>query len=129
MNTKLLPPNSNLALPDEAPSRDQIARLAYQLYLEHGRRDGHDVEDWLSAEQLLKERASCSLAFQPFEPVAKRKTQPPAPREYSYGTTRRGSDTREESPRPRVQMRAAGKALVRQSASSKDSNSAGPALS
>jgi hypothetical protein len=35
------------------PSRDEIARLAYEFYEARGRRDGHDVGDWLSAEQLL----------------------------------------------------------------------------
>jgi len=35
------------------PSRDEIARLAYQFYGTHGRRDGHDVDDWLSAERQL----------------------------------------------------------------------------
>jgi DUF2934 family protein len=33
------------------PSSNDIARLAYQYYERNGRRDGHDVEDWLSAER------------------------------------------------------------------------------
>jgi DUF2934 family protein len=37
----------------ERPSQDEIARLAYQFYETNGRRDGHDVEDWLSAEREL----------------------------------------------------------------------------
>jgi hypothetical protein len=37
----------------ERPSRDEIARLAYHFYDAHGRRDGHDVDDWLSAERQL----------------------------------------------------------------------------
>jgi Protein of unknown function (DUF2934) len=37
----------------ERPSRDEIARLAYQFYETRGRRDGHDVDDWLSAEREL----------------------------------------------------------------------------
>ncbi len=37
----------------DRPSRDEVARLAYHLYETRGRRDGHDVEDWLSAEQEL----------------------------------------------------------------------------
>lgn len=37
----------------ESPSRDEIARLAYQFYETRGRRDGQDVDDWLSAEQAL----------------------------------------------------------------------------
>lgn len=38
----------------ERPSRDEIARLAYHIYEVHGRREGHDVEDWLSAERALR---------------------------------------------------------------------------
>ena len=37
---------------EHAPS-DEIARLAYCLYEARGRRDGHDVEDWLEAEREL----------------------------------------------------------------------------
>jgi hypothetical protein len=35
------------------PSSDEIARLAYHFYEARGRRDGHDVDDWLSAEREL----------------------------------------------------------------------------
>ena len=35
------------------PSRDEIAQLAYHFYETQGRRDGHDVDDWLSAEREL----------------------------------------------------------------------------
>ena len=37
----------------ERPSRNEIARLAYHLYEMRGRRDGHDVDDWLFAEEEL----------------------------------------------------------------------------
>jgi hypothetical protein len=37
----------------ERPSRDEIARLACRFYETRGRRDGRDVDDWLSAEQEL----------------------------------------------------------------------------
>ena len=37
----------------ERPSWDEIARLAYYFYETRGRRDGHDVADWLSAEREL----------------------------------------------------------------------------
>ncbi|RPH64665.1 MAG: DUF2934 domain-containing protein [Acidobacteria bacterium] len=30
-----------------------MARLAYHFYERRGRRDGHDVDDWLSAEREL----------------------------------------------------------------------------
>jgi hypothetical protein len=38
----------------ERPSRGEIARLAYEFYEMRGRRDGHDVDDWLSAERELR---------------------------------------------------------------------------
>jgi hypothetical protein len=31
----------------------RIASLAYQLYEQRGREDGHDVEDWIQAEQAI----------------------------------------------------------------------------
>lgn len=40
----------------ERPSRDEIARRAYELYEAGGRRDGQDVNDWLAAEQELSRR-------------------------------------------------------------------------
>jgi hypothetical protein len=36
--------------------RDQIALRAYELYIARGYQDGHDVEDWLSAEAELTQR-------------------------------------------------------------------------
>ena len=35
------------------PSRTEIARLAYELFEMRGRQNGHDVDDWLSAERQL----------------------------------------------------------------------------
>jgi len=35
------------------PTRDEVARLAYEFYETRGRRDGQDVDDWLAAEQQL----------------------------------------------------------------------------
>ena len=40
----------------EPPSRDEIARRAYELYETRGRRDGQDLNDWLAAEQELSRR-------------------------------------------------------------------------
>jgi hypothetical protein len=36
-----------------APAHDEIAQLAFNLYESRGRQDGHDVEDWLRAEEEL----------------------------------------------------------------------------
>lgn len=38
-------------------SCQEIARLAYQLYEMRGRQDGHDVSDWLAAEEELLRQA------------------------------------------------------------------------
>ena len=35
------------------PTRAEIAQLAYGMWEANGRQDGHDVEDWLLAEQQL----------------------------------------------------------------------------
>jgi Protein of unknown function (DUF2934) len=35
------------------PTREEIARLAYHFYEVRRRRDGQDVDDWLSAEREL----------------------------------------------------------------------------
>ena len=39
------------------PTRDEIAQLAFHLYESRGRQDGHDVEDWLRAEEQLRRYA------------------------------------------------------------------------
>jgi hypothetical protein len=38
---------------DEPPGHDEIAQLAFNLYESRGRQEGHDVEDWLRAEEEL----------------------------------------------------------------------------
>lgn len=40
----------------DRPTGDEVARLAYQFYEARGRRNGHDVDDWLSAERELARR-------------------------------------------------------------------------
>jgi hypothetical protein len=41
---------------------EQIAARAYQLYLERGRANGHDVDDWLQAEYELMQLPVRKLA-------------------------------------------------------------------
>jgi len=36
------------------PTHEQIAQHAYEIFLAHGATDGHDVEDWLRAEDELR---------------------------------------------------------------------------
>lgn len=35
------------------PSHQEIAARAYELYIQRGRQDGHDMDDWLQAEYEL----------------------------------------------------------------------------
>ena len=42
------------------PKREAVARVAYELYLRHGGEHGHDVEDWLTAERMLREEGKRS---------------------------------------------------------------------
>ncbi len=39
--------------PKRLPSRAEIAKRAYELYLARGGAPGHDVDDWLQAEYDL----------------------------------------------------------------------------
>ena len=48
-----------VASPSTVELRREIARLAYELYLRHGRLPGHDLEDWLTAEALVYSRLAC----------------------------------------------------------------------
>lgn len=36
-------------------SKEEIARRAHELYVERGREDGRDVEDWVRAEKELSQ--------------------------------------------------------------------------
>jgi hypothetical protein len=38
------------------PTREETELLAYQIYVERGGADGHDVDDWLQAERELAEK-------------------------------------------------------------------------
>jgi hypothetical protein len=55
----------NPASPAQSPAaeaspnaiHDQVAALAYTLYLARGCSDGHDLDDWLRAERIILEQA------------------------------------------------------------------------
>ena len=36
----------------------EVARVAYELYEERGREDGHDFGDWLRAEAIVRQRSA-----------------------------------------------------------------------
>ncbi|HEY4741607.1 MAG TPA: DUF2934 domain-containing protein [Candidatus Acidoferrales bacterium] len=45
-------------------TQDQIEKRAYELYIERGGEDGHDLENWLDAERQLTESAEKSTSEQ-----------------------------------------------------------------
>jgi hypothetical protein len=47
------------------PTAEQIAQRAYELYLELGCEDDHDVADWLAAERELTELSEKSTSAAP----------------------------------------------------------------
>ena len=49
-----LPVSSEISITEPA-LQSRIRDLAYQLYLERGCVDGHDVEDWLEAESIIRQ--------------------------------------------------------------------------
>lgn len=46
----------------ESNVEDEIRRRAYELYEQRGKEDGHDVEDWLRAQEEIKRRRTRSFA-------------------------------------------------------------------
>lgn len=59
-------PISTRTKPEAAPSpemiQEQIRHLAYELYEQRGREDGHDMDDWLKAESQVAEKAKALAA-------------------------------------------------------------------
>jgi hypothetical protein len=48
-----------LRMPALAPTTEEIARRAYEIFLARGGEPGHDLDDWFQAEsELLRERAA-----------------------------------------------------------------------
>jgi|ERR1051325_4496786 hypothetical protein len=39
-----------------APSREQVAKRAYQIWLSRGCEHGHDLEHWIEAERQLRQQ-------------------------------------------------------------------------
>ncbi|HEV8540098.1 MAG TPA: DUF2934 domain-containing protein, partial [Nitrospiraceae bacterium] len=44
--------------PDEAEFKARVARKAYELFERRGCAPGHDLEDWVQAERLVREEMS-----------------------------------------------------------------------
>ena len=41
--------------------QEEIERMAYDLYEQRGRIDGHDWEDWLEAERIVTQREKACI--------------------------------------------------------------------
>jgi hypothetical protein len=89
------PPSSTPAL--RKPDTNEIAIAAYHLYLERGGRDGHALEDWLHAEELLTRQLAESAARNSTAPTAPSKAKSPARANTPpLARDERGSASREE---------------------------------
>ena len=49
------------AMPDSDELRRRTAEKAYSLYLRRDRAPGHDLEDWLQAERLVREEMTAPV--------------------------------------------------------------------
>jgi len=61
--------------PASKPTREEIAAAAYQLYLESGCQNGHDLEHWLRAEQLLARGSEPQRTAAESQPAASAKSR------------------------------------------------------
>jgi hypothetical protein len=56
------PPATLTSEPQEFELEYQIRLRAYELYEARGRKDGHEVEDWLRAEEEISEKKARTIA-------------------------------------------------------------------
>jgi Protein of unknown function (DUF2934) len=56
------PPATLTSEPQEFELEYQIRLRAYELYEARGRKDGHEVEDWLRAEEEITEKKARTIA-------------------------------------------------------------------
>lgn len=47
---------ATVAKPPSAIQHEEIARVAYELFERRGRTHGNDLQDWLDAERIIRER-------------------------------------------------------------------------
>ena len=48
--------SKSAAAAEQGLDYQEVAKVAYELYLQRGCANGHDLEDWLRAEALVKQR-------------------------------------------------------------------------
>ena len=96
----------------ETSLHDEIAAVAYQLYVENGRLDGRDWEHWFRAEELIGEKSA-----RPARDPAQSNHQdlrPLGTREYPFARDKRGSANRQEIRQRTTQMHSAARQSQRQ---------------
>jgi hypothetical protein len=76
-----MPKSNERATPDD----DAIAKRAYELYLQRGSVEGHELDDWLEAEAELSSAAAKEAKDAPVQPVVRRR----AARSESQSSNRR----------------------------------------
>lgn len=42
---------------------EEVAKVAYELFEQRGRTDGQDLDDWLKAEAIVRQRRSSRASF------------------------------------------------------------------
>lgn len=100
------------SIPGQAPRlekrfHDQIAAVAYHLYVENGRQDGRDWEHWFRAEELLEQQAARPPRDQAVQPNPLQQVRPLASRENPFARDKRGSANREEIRQRTTQVHSA----------------------
>lgn len=54
-NANKTPFGSGIAIPQDQLT-DMIRKKAYELYEKRGKKQGHDMDNWLEAERIIKQR-------------------------------------------------------------------------
>jgi DUF2934 family protein len=53
---------SNQTTESSSEVQEQIRRRAHELYEQHGRNDGHELDDWLQAESEVTQQKAKTVA-------------------------------------------------------------------
>jgi hypothetical protein len=107
------------------PTQSEIAAVAYHLYLEQGSRNGHDLDDWLRAEQVLIQQLNEAPAPKhiPFKELAEDigvraldRREYPLAQEERRGTDRKDVRRNTSSYRPASRQPRSGRQISKESA-------------
>jgi Protein of unknown function (DUF2934) len=91
---------------DGAALQQQIAKKAYERYLDRGQIDGYDMEDWLTAEQLVRAELCDKPEGGTEETIIGSRDTLIQEKEPRHGDRKKQSATRTERPRGETVIRA-----------------------